>query len=182
MLTTTKVPKPESRPYLPAPAKLSNLSQVTACRIWALIRCPRSCTYWRLACIPRSLFKFTPQGSNTAYLNRDTHRGHRASHSDDTIYEMVQTYGVAEATDVDPSTGGDEARALLGGDSATVRKAEGKPDGHATIVSCISNLSNTIIGSGARYLFCTRPAIETYLLCFVGMLTFPMVLTACPSH
>ncbi|KIK08887.1 hypothetical protein K443DRAFT_671943 [Laccaria amethystina LaAM-08-1] len=71
---------------------------------------------------------------------------------------MVQTYGVAEATDFDPSTGGDEARALLGGDSAGVRKAEGKADGHATIVSCISNLSNTIIGS--------------------GMLTFPMAMAS----
>jgi hypothetical protein len=91
---------------------------------------------------------------------------------------MVQTYGVAEATDFDPSTGGDEARALLGGDSAGVRKAEGKADGHATIVSCISNLSNTIIGSGTRYLFCTR--VETYLLCFVGMLTFPMVIPLVP--
>jgi len=95
---------------------------------------------------------------------------------------MVQTYGVAEATDVDPSTGGDEARALLGGDSAAVKKAEGKRDGHATIVSCISNLSNTIIGSGTCYLFCTRPAVETYLLCFVGMLTFPMVIPLVPSR
>lgn len=96
---------------------------------------------------------------------------------------MVQTYGVAGATDVDPSTGGDEARALLGGDSAAVRKAEGKPDGHATIVSCISNLSNTIIGSGTRAIsFALSSCRRNLLLCFVGMLTFPMVVPLEPSR
>lgn len=59
---------------------------------------------------------------------------------------MVQTYGVAPVNDTEPTDqAGGEGSALLGGD-ATAKKA-GR-DGHATIVSCVSNLANTIIGSG----------------------------------
>ena len=64
---------------------------------------------------------------------------------------MVQTYGVA--ADSEHGTNNDlqhtaESDALLGGDS-TVRKP--KSEGHATLQSCVGNLANTIIGSGACY-------------------------------
>ena len=43
----------------------------------------------------------------------------------------------------------DESRALLGHVGEPQSKPDSKKDGHATLVSCISNLLNTIIGSGA---------------------------------
>ncbi|KAF8967626.1 vacuolar amino acid transporter 5 [Flammula alnicola] len=50
---------------------------------------------------------------------------------------MTQTYGA------------DESRALLGGRAGVSQhKTDKDADGHASLVSCISNLSNTIIGSG----------------------------------
>lgn len=59
---------------------------------------------------------------------------------------MVQTYGVAPVNDSEPTDqAGSEDSALLGGD-ATAKKV-GR-DGNATMISCISNLANTIIGSG----------------------------------
>lgn len=65
------------------------------------------------------------------------------------LHEMVQTYGVASAGNSDfhlNSDNADEGRALLGSNSSrTIFK---KKDGHATLVSSISNLLNTIIGSG----------------------------------
>lgn len=78
-------------------------------------------------------------------------------------YEMVQVYGVAPQDSADanvPTNGveengeGDESRALLTG--RTVARATQKDkDGHASLLSCISNLSNTIIGSGAsKYCYC----------------------------
>ncbi|KAF8887317.1 vacuolar amino acid transporter 5 [Infundibulicybe gibba] len=70
---------------------------------------------------------------------------------------MSPSYGVAttrhnsldsDPTEVEVNVG--EASALLGGNrDATIKRVANKPDGHATIVSCISNLANTIIGSGA---------------------------------
>ncbi|PPQ78399.1 hypothetical protein CVT25_011622 [Psilocybe cyanescens] len=62
---------------------------------------------------------------------------------------MVQTYGIAPDNQVEQDTHGvsDESRALLGGDSGRVHSNK-DDDGHASLVSCISNLSNTIIGSG----------------------------------
>lgn len=45
----------------------------------------------------------------------------------------------------------DESRALLGGAGEPQTKPVSKKDGHATLVSCISNLLNTIIGSGAYF-------------------------------
>lgn len=62
---------------------------------------------------------------------------------------MTQTYGIARDTDGDNDTHADdgEASALLGGEASGGRKAA-KVDGHASIISCVSNLSNTIIGSG----------------------------------
>jgi hypothetical protein len=65
---------------------------------------------------------------------------------------MVQTYGIAPDNDSDRtptnyvSAGEGESSALLGGDASI--KRNDKADGHASIVSCVSNLSNTIIGSG----------------------------------
>jgi hypothetical protein len=71
---------------------------------------------------------------------------------DEESYEMVATYGVARENDVDASyrEGSDESRALLGGTSGSGTPAvpSGKRDGHATMMSCIGNLANTIIGSG----------------------------------
>lgn len=64
---------------------------------------------------------------------------------------MVQTYGVIGSSAPDTVNEGPtgEASALLGGDrDATVKRTSDRADGHASIVSCISNLSNTIIGSG----------------------------------
>lgn len=70
---------------------------------------------------------------------------------------MVQNYGVAPksahtvATDNDTDIltpgGAGETSALLG-ENSTGSRVVGKPDGHAGLISCVSNLSNTIIGSG----------------------------------
>lgn len=69
---------------------------------------------------------------------------------EDEAYEMVQTYGVARENNAEPVNGhdGDESRALLGGAGAG---QAGKPDGRATLASCISNLSNTIMGTGTYF-------------------------------
>ncbi|KAF9461215.1 vacuolar amino acid transporter 5 [Collybia nuda] len=62
---------------------------------------------------------------------------------------MVQTYGVVPDNPAEPGASHEgEQSALLGGDRDTSSKRGGKQDGHASIVSCIGNLSNTIIGSG----------------------------------
>ncbi|KAG6866585.1 hypothetical protein C0991_002073 [Blastosporella zonata] len=105
-----------------------------------------------LAWLPHSLSSFSFSSSfpfsNNSYHelahsdlipSRDTHTN--TEHE----YEMVQTYGVARANDADPSgSGAGEGSALLG----TWQKIE-KKDGHASVVSCISNLTNTIMGTGA---------------------------------
>lgn len=72
---------------------------------------------------------------------------------------MAQGYGIIQQSPAEPSasTGGEQS-ALLGGNRDTSVKRVVKPDGHASIVSCISNLTNTIIGS--------------------GMLTFPMAVAS----
>jgi hypothetical protein len=61
-------------------------------------------------------------------------------------FEMVQTYGVARENDdhTNHVAGTGEESALLGGDATVKRQTEG----HATLTSCVSNLSNTIIGTG----------------------------------
>jgi len=71
---------------------------------------------------------------------------------------MVQTYGVASAGKFDSHLDGDnvdEGRALLGSDSSHSGSISSfkKKDGNATLVSSISNLLNTIIGSGMSH-FC----------------------------
>lgn len=76
---------------------------------------------------------------------------------DDEVFEMVQTYGIAQESPAEPGTSvGGEQSALLGGDRDTTVKRVGMPDGNATIVSCIGNLSNTIIGSGEYILTISR--------------------------
>jgi hypothetical protein len=78
---------------------------------------------------------------------------------------MVQTYGVAPDNDSEPtptnyiSATDGESSALLGGDASI--KRTGKADGHASIVSCVSNLSNTIIGSGESTDFAANPITTT---------------------
>jgi hypothetical protein len=78
---------------------------------------------------------------------------------------MVQTYGVTAATmaaakDVgsEPieclSRDADESQALLGGHSSS-SVVQSRADGHATLFSSISNLLNTIIGSGEYCLLIT---------------------------
>jgi hypothetical protein len=87
---------------------------------------------------------------------------------------MVQTYGVVPETSVmvEPSIDTDEARALLADPNAP-SKRDRHTDGHATLTSCISNLLNTIIGSGAYFTALNGHA--TYSTKFPGMLTFPLV-------
>jgi hypothetical protein len=65
--------------------------------------------------------------------------------SDSDAFEMVHTYGIAPESRVEPAHDDGEASALLGQNATVKRSAK---DGHATLTSCVSNLSNTIIGSG----------------------------------
>lgn len=75
---------------------------------------------------------------------------------------MVQPYGAVQSPmdsassdneNEDYFDSGAEASALLGSDRDTPVILAG-PDGHATIVSCVSNLCNTIIGSGMSSCVC----------------------------
>lgn len=98
---------------------------------------------------------------------------------------MVQTYGIApnrSGSEAPSARNGEETNVLLGEYNAqtVVRYCAGEREGHATLVSCISNLSNTIIGSGEQ--FGTSHASRTDMLFIVGMLTFPMVCFACQIH
>ncbi|KAK0202688.1 transmembrane amino acid transporter protein-domain-containing protein [Desarmillaria ectypa] len=65
---------------------------------------------------------------------------------------MVENYGtvnsVLGAPDLPGTTTTAESSALLGRSRDTTFTKEDKADSHATIVSCVSNLCNTIIGSG----------------------------------
>ncbi|KAG5220092.1 Vacuolar amino acid transporter [Salix suchowensis] len=87
--------------------------------------------------------------------SRSDPRGGESSGTDaDDEFEMVQTYGVvADGNTQEPAEyvhgtghGESESSALLG-ESATGTKPA-PHEGHATIGSCVSNLANTIIGSG----------------------------------
>ncbi|KAG8703407.1 hypothetical protein FRC08_002857 [Ceratobasidium sp. 394] len=69
---------------------------------------------------------------------------------------MARTYGAA-STDRDDGLGDTDNAPLLGNAPPKTVEAE-LEDGHATIVSCVGNLANTIIGS--------------------GMLTFPLVMAS----
>lgn len=81
---------------------------------------------------------------------------------------MVQVYGVAPQDSADANAHGvegqegDESQALLTG--RTVARATKKDnDGNASLLSCISNLSNTIIGSGAYWPYTTPSAGSTLM-------------------
>lgn len=58
-------------------------------------------------------------------------------------YEMVQKYGAVVTTAADATEGDSEHSALLAGGATPQLK-----EGHATIMSSVSNLLNTIMGSG----------------------------------
>ena len=66
---------------------------------------------------------------------------------------MARSYGAA-STDRDDGLVEDDNAPLLGTGAPKAVEAD-QEDGHATVVSCVGNLANTIIGS--------------------GMLTFPLV-------
>ncbi|KAJ8521235.1 hypothetical protein ONZ45_g2045 [Pleurotus djamor] len=70
---------------------------------------------------------------------------------------MVQAYGTTKDGAADQHTEGDsyahgdgsgESSALLGGESSAQTPHHSQHEGHASIGSCVSNLANTIIGSG----------------------------------
>ncbi|KAG6891183.1 hypothetical protein C0995_008435 [Termitomyces sp. Mi166 len=69
-------------------------------------------------------------------------------------FEMVQTYGAVRPPPYSYSelesgpNSGSEQSALLGGERDTSRVVQ--RDGHASLASCISNLANTIMGTGAH--------------------------------
>ncbi|KAH8832696.1 transmembrane amino acid transporter protein-domain-containing protein [Flagelloscypha sp. PMI_526] len=72
---------------------------------------------------------------------------------------MIKAYGAVDSQPSSATTPAEdvyfdedvaaESSALLGADRDSTVKTTVGPDGHATIVSCVSNLCNTIIGSGA---------------------------------
>jgi hypothetical protein len=65
------------------------------------------------------------------------------------LYEMVQPYGATNYPGDDVEAVEDTASedtSLLGG--ASTGKKVAKREGHATIISCIGNLENTIVGGG----------------------------------
>lgn len=89
---------------------------------------------------------------------------------------MKQTYGIANDCGVETvdAGGSNETNALLGErDSAVAHEGSSERDGQATLGSCISNLCNTIIGTGELSLL---PSFELVVdLLLLGMLTFPLV-------
>jgi hypothetical protein len=85
-------------------------------------------------------------------------------------YEMVQKYGAVFTTAADATVGDSESSALLAGDAVpSVRQREGR----ASMLSSVSNLTNTIMGSG-EYFRSMYSFLELIGLC-AGMLTFPLV-------
>ncbi|KAF8745467.1 hypothetical protein AX14_008894 [Amanita brunnescens Koide BX004] len=63
---------------------------------------------------------------------------------------MVQTYGVVRrsSSDIVPNEGSNESTGLLSDRHIPLKPVAYESDGHASISSSISNLANTIIGSG----------------------------------
>ena len=94
---------------------------------------------------------------------------------------MILPYGTVETgvPGIHPEHRGgedNEGSALLGNEAAPKHR-----EGHANIVSSTSNLSNTIIGSGASFSWsCARRVTDG--LWSLGMLTFPLVSFQFPSH
>jgi len=87
---------------------------------------------------------------------------------------MIQPYGATNHSGVDVEARYDttgEETSLLGA-SATGQEVK-KREGHATMVSGIGNLANTIVGSGERHLCdVVRPLLTRVN---EGMVTFPLV-------
>jgi len=106
-----------------------------------------------LVSLPRNLTNLAIREFHSARNREPYHDDHdytgplsalRRSQSHEEAYEMVNTYGVASENDTDAAAGSAESSALLG-----TERVPKKRDGHATMLSCVSNLTNTIIGSGA---------------------------------
>lgn len=79
-----------------------------------------------------------------------TLRARSPSNSDFGEIEMAQAYGAAPTRDSGPERTGNyesEASTLLP-PASPVGEAEVVKDGHASLGSCVGNLTNTIIGSG----------------------------------
>lgn len=91
----------------------------------------------------------------------------------------MSPYGAVETSEA--LTGCDQTE---DNESSTLLGTEALPganEGPATIVSSVSNLSNTIIGSGASFPW-SRGQILKYGSQFLGMLTFPLVSSSFPAH
>ena len=80
---------------------------------------------------------------------------------------MVQAYHAVpvsvEHEDLDDERGAEnEGSALLGGKASTVglAKNDAESEGQATLTSSVSNLANTIIGSGASF----PPLLSSFLM------------------
>jgi hypothetical protein len=65
-------------------------------------------------------------------------------------YEMVQKYGAVPTTAADATAGDGESSALLVVDGAPLVRQK---EGHASMLSSVSNLTNTIMGSGECFSF-----------------------------
>ncbi|KAG6897428.1 hypothetical protein C0992_001589 [Termitomyces sp. T32_za158] len=94
-------------------------------------------------------------------------------------FEMVQTYGAVRPPAYDESepgpSSGSEQSALLGGERDTSVKRVVQHDGHASLTSCISNLANTIMGTGA-YLIIVKGLMPNVVQSFYHALTPPTTL------
>lgn len=100
----------------------------------------------------------TSGDANEAKEHDNSSNWDRESFDENDSYEMTRrSYGTTAAETTPALSDGvqenenevlDESRALLGRAGEPQNKPDSKKDGHATLVSCISNLLNTIIGSG----------------------------------
>jgi hypothetical protein len=96
---------------------------------------------------------------------------------------MVQAYNAVpvsvehEDPDGDERGAEHEGSALLGGKASTVglAKNNAEREGRATLTSSVSNLANTIIGSGACVVFFLISSFPYNGFGSSGMLTFPRV-------
>ena len=102
---------------------------------------------------------WTSGDANEAKEYDNSSNSDHESFDEDNSYEMTpRSYGTTAAEIMPALPDGvqenesevlDESRALLGRAGEPRNKPDSKKDGNATLVSCISNLLNTIIGSGA---------------------------------
>ncbi|TFY79175.1 hypothetical protein EWM64_g4838 [Hericium alpestre] len=93
---------------------------------------------------------------------------------------MVKAYGAATVVrdgGVDgEGVGVSESSTLLSGGAGS-GASEHKREGHATLTSSVSNLANTIIGSGVSFPFGDVYGADAYG--GTGMLTFPLAMASC---